>query len=242
VRWIVRLAPFKFRVRHSKGVENVVADALSRMFEGQKPEDPEKMCGSLIAALPLLYSSLKEHQASDDFCQRLSAQIKGKDRRAENFQLYEGNLCYFPKRGKKRRFVLPSSLTTMALQYFHDGILGGHLGARKTLGKVSANFWWLGMARDVFAYVRKCEANTKVAGRFNKNRRPHGFKVGDHVRYRLNVLSSKAQGVSAKMALRWSEPMVILRDVCPNVVLLAHPVTGVVDRRAQVSQLKRCGE
>ena len=33
-RWILRLAPFKFRVKHTRGVDNVVADALSRMFEG----------------------------------------------------------------------------------------------------------------------------------------------------------------------------------------------------------------
>jgi hypothetical protein len=33
-RWILRLTPFKFRVNHTKGVENAVADALSRMFEG----------------------------------------------------------------------------------------------------------------------------------------------------------------------------------------------------------------
>ena len=30
--WILRLAPFKFRVRHTRGVDNVVADALSRML------------------------------------------------------------------------------------------------------------------------------------------------------------------------------------------------------------------
>ena len=33
-RWILRLAPLKFRVVRTKGSENVVADALSRIFEG----------------------------------------------------------------------------------------------------------------------------------------------------------------------------------------------------------------
>jgi hypothetical protein len=29
----LRLAPFKFRVRHTRGVDNILADAFSRMFE-----------------------------------------------------------------------------------------------------------------------------------------------------------------------------------------------------------------
>jgi len=33
-RWILGLAPFKFKVKHTRGVDNVVADSLSRMFEG----------------------------------------------------------------------------------------------------------------------------------------------------------------------------------------------------------------
>jgi hypothetical protein len=45
----------------------------------------------------------------------------------------------------------------MLLQYFHDGILAGHLGARKTFGKIVANFWSPSMRKDVFHYVRKCE-------------------------------------------------------------------------------------
>ena len=37
--WILRLSPFKFKVRQTQGVENV-ADALSRMFDGESSENP----------------------------------------------------------------------------------------------------------------------------------------------------------------------------------------------------------
>jgi hypothetical protein len=71
------------------------------------------------------------------------------------------------------------------------------------------------------------------------NHKPHEYQVGDMVVYRLNLASSKAQKVTAKLMLRWSKPMVIAKIVRPNVVLLANPDTAVVIRRAYVSQLKK---
>jgi len=66
-RWILRLAPFKFKNKHTRGVDNVVADALSRMFEGGSDENVEVSCGAFLESLPLVYSSLKEHQENDAF-------------------------------------------------------------------------------------------------------------------------------------------------------------------------------
>ena len=37
-RWVLRLCPFKFKVQHTRGVDNVVADSLSRMFERQEAD------------------------------------------------------------------------------------------------------------------------------------------------------------------------------------------------------------
>ena len=38
-RWILRLAPFKFKVHHTKGADNVVAGSFSQMFEGRDVTD-----------------------------------------------------------------------------------------------------------------------------------------------------------------------------------------------------------
>jgi len=52
------------------------------------------------------------------------------------------------------------------------------------------------------------------------------------------VLSSKAQNISAKLALKWSKPVIVAKVVRPNVVLLANPDRGVIIRRANVTQPK----
>ena len=61
-------------------------------------------------------------------------------------------------------------------------------------------------------WARACKnlrsANRKVARRFNEGRKPHQFRVGDTVMYRMNLVSNKAYNVTAKMLLRWSEPLV----------------------------------
>ena len=88
------------------------------------------------------------------------------------------------------------------------------------------------------AYQNSKRASRKVALKYSHGRKPHCFAVGDPVRYRLNLVSSKARDVSAKMMLRWSKPVVVAMVVGPNTVLLANPETGLIVRRAHVSQLK----
>ena len=90
------------------------------------------------------------------------------------------------------------------------------------------------------AYENLKHGSRKVPSHYNLGRAPHQFKTGDLVRYRLTPVSSKAHGVTAKMMLKWSRPLAIVREVRPNVVLLANPDSGAIVRRAHVTQLKPC--
>jgi hypothetical protein len=139
-RWVLRLAPFKFRVKHMRGADNVVGDVLSRMFEGDCRETSEMKCAALLQSLPLVYSSLEEHQRQDAFCTDLQNRLQANQGDASNFQLHRGLLCYFPRRARRRRWANPASLSPMILKYFHDSVLSGHLGASKTSHKIATNF------------------------------------------------------------------------------------------------------
>jgi len=88
------------------------------------------------------------------------------------------------------------------------------------------------------AYQNLKSAHKRVAQRFNKGRSPHQFRVGDTVMYRKHLVSSKSKNVTGKLLLRWSEPLVIAKVVNSNNVSLANPNTGVIVRKAHVSQLK----
>lgn len=82
------------------------------------------------------------------------------------------------------------------------------------------------------------QARNKVAKRYDVDRNPHEYQVGDTVVCRIRLASSKANNISAKFLLRWSKPVTIAKIVRLNVVLLVNPETGVIVRGAHVSQLK----
>jgi hypothetical protein len=83
------------------------------------------------------------------------------------------------------------------------------------------------------------KARARVADRYNARRTRAEFRVGDLVLQRLHPLSSKSQQRSAKLDYKWPAPLKIARFVSPVTVLLANSETGVIIRKAHVSQLKR---
>jgi len=88
-RWILRLAPFKFKVQHTRDRDNMVADTLSQMFGDVSENNTEVSCALLLDSFPLVYSSLAEHQAKDDFCADREGNVQAELPGPENFQLHK---------------------------------------------------------------------------------------------------------------------------------------------------------
>jgi len=53
----------------------VFVGALSHVFQGTLCESPEMTCVALLESMPLVYSSIEEHQIGDSFCKEISQNL-----------------------------------------------------------------------------------------------------------------------------------------------------------------------
>ena len=68
--------------------------------------------------------------------------------------------------------VIPRQLRSKVLQEHHDSITSGHLGTKKTLGRLRSRFFWLGMRSDVKEWCRSCSVCCAKKGPQGKPQAP----------------------------------------------------------------------
>ena len=54
------------------------------------------------------------------------------------------------------QLVVPKCLREEILQELHGGVVSGHLGVEKTLGRLKERFYWPGHGKDVSNWCRTC--------------------------------------------------------------------------------------
>jgi len=174
MRWSLRIQDFDPTITHCPGKLNVVADALSRAPTGNPEEedrksvmDPPSATLSFLSDLTstITLESLHTAQQNDDECKAILHELP------KGFIVENNVLCKIDNRGNKLLYYIPLSLRSAVLEYFHDAPHSGHLGIRKTLGRLTKRFYWIKMHEDIFNYVRSC---TKCQSTKNPSEKPSG--------------------------------------------------------------------
>jgi hypothetical protein len=93
-RWLLRLAPFKFKVYHISGRSNVVVECLTKQYKDLFTD--VKFAELVLQHLPEAFRSKKEHQTKGAFCRDLYQSVTQSDNSLRNFKLLNGALAYWP--------------------------------------------------------------------------------------------------------------------------------------------------
>jgi hypothetical protein len=148
---------FPYIIKHKKGKENVIADALSRRYT---------MLSQLDHKIFFL-ESIRELYAMDvDF---KDAYENYREERTWNKYVLQDGLLY----RANKLCVSASSVRLLFLQEAHEGGLMGHFGVKKTEDVLAAHFFWPKMRSDVECYMSQCTTCNKAKSRLN----PHGLHM-----------------------------------------------------------------
>ena len=162
-KWMGILQSFDCVIKHRPGVDNVVADALSRRPD-HRPLTPAGAPAydhgepvyhisslSWVTVSDDLFPHMRQAALADAQYQRLRKQILSGSRsdfRDDDGLLLKGTRLYVPE----------CDLRHKLLSEAHDAPLSGHLGRDKTLERLSRNFYWPRMHQQVHDYVRTCDS------------------------------------------------------------------------------------
>lgn len=149
-RWVSKLSWYDFNIVYRPGKENSAVDALSRRGDESK-----------LAILTVTLTGLTEEQhrmlRTDPEIMALRGKIETGgaclDGYLDGYTIADGFVHY------KGRLVLPRSSMVISdlFKTIHGSVVGGHEGTQKTYQRLSREFYWIGMRRDVAKMVAECD-------------------------------------------------------------------------------------
>jgi hypothetical protein len=164
IRWLEFLCEYDFDIRHIKGKDNKVADALSR-----------KVHELHVTAISMYITELKDRiveAASVDLqYKRLVAKLQQheKPQTKESYTLGTDSLLLY-----KNRVYVPNDreLKVAILKEIHNVTYVGHPGYQKTVAAVKSHYFWPGMKKENVEYIARCMECQKVKA---EHRHPAGL-------------------------------------------------------------------
>ncbi|GFW68462.1 transposon Ty3-I Gag-Pol polyprotein [Trichonephila clavipes] len=151
IRWALKLSEFNIEWEHRPGVQNLVADILSRN-PVDNADGSQILCAALRASALNSRKQLNRGQREDPEFRHIYRYLENPDDSSVNatvckgwfqdFKLIEG-LLFFAKYSTtlgELRVYIPQALREAIMQEFHNLPLAGHLGKKKTYLKLRIIF------------------------------------------------------------------------------------------------------
>jgi hypothetical protein len=147
-RWMDLLSEFDFKIKHIKGKENKVADALSKSMK--------TICLEVVSTCE---TNVKERvsnaQETDTFFQTVTSYLEQEIAgiKYEGYQMIDGGLLTYIN----RLYILDcDDLKRFIMDELHKRPYNGHPGYQKMIMTTRKQFYWHGLKKDIAEYLTKC--------------------------------------------------------------------------------------
>eukprot|EP00253_Pinus_taeda_P033189 PITA_33189 len=147
-RWADFLSGFNFEIKHLKGKENRVADALSRKVQCVCKISVSKWQSTL-------FEKIKSTAERDAVYQQIKQQLQqffGKETQ-QGYELDDAGMLYF---NKKLYVPNEDGIKKLILDEFHISHYTGHPGYQKMVTALRKEYYWPKMKKEVAEYVAQC--------------------------------------------------------------------------------------
>ena len=165
IRWALQLQEFDIEFKYKVGKANSNADCMSRLEISEMEESTLEVTVMTILKEVHEEDDIKEAQNGDACCKKIKAYMEGAKPKEALSEYWKKNKDNFEIRKKVLYFhdstydaiVLPSRLREGIMLEYHDGALGGHLSARKSLKRIRDKYYWPDMEKDIINWCKSCQ-------------------------------------------------------------------------------------
>ncbi|XP_073120183.1 uncharacterized protein [Henckelia pumila] len=181
IRWILLLQEFDLEIKDKKGVENIVADHLSRLEcvsedTGEKNGDIDDWFSDeqlfSLKNCPW-YANFANYLVTGTFPPNLTFHQRKKFLSDVKYYFWEEPFLFKICADSMIRQCVPEEEMQPILSHCHDREVGGHFGPTKTAAKVlESGFYWPVVFRDARAYVIACDRCQRTGNVSNRNEMP----------------------------------------------------------------------
>ncbi|CAM9000014.1 unnamed protein product [Rhodiola kirilowii] len=160
IRWILLLQEFDVEIKDKKGIENTVADHLSRLVREEEPGSitetfPDEHLFALSAKLPW-YAPIVNYLVGGTFPPSYSKAQCMKLRHDARFYVWDDPYLWKIGVDQLLRRCIPDIEIASVISFCHEHACGGHFGPRRTARKIlDSGFFWPSVFRDSYEHCRK---------------------------------------------------------------------------------------
>ncbi|RDX75982.1 hypothetical protein CR513_44064, partial [Mucuna pruriens] len=167
IRWMLLLQEFDIEIKDKKGVENSVADHLSKIGKESEPmpirdEFPNEQLLHITTPTPW-FVDIYNFVAVSQFPPEASRLYKEKLRTDAKYYIWDDPYLWRLCSDQVIRRCIPEAEINSVLQLCHAAPGGGHYGSTRTARKVlDYGLYWPTIFRDVYQFVSTCDKCQKV--------------------------------------------------------------------------------